>query len=112
GRHPFECILMRAENALEIEVAGGCRGPDAKIAMRYRDLGRKKEKERDGEQKHDCSVGRDDNILWCSVTNIELSLTPYNAFTAAAAVCANAASNWPQSPVLSKIVRISSRRAP
>src|SRR5215813_4831912 len=103
---------MRAEDAFEIGIAGHCRKLDAKLGMRHRDPGRKKEVERDGEQRHDCSVVRHASILCCNVSKVELSRPRYKAFTEAAAVCAKAASSWPQSPVLSKIVRISSRREP
>src|SRR6266850_1084882 len=101
GRHPFERVHMRTEDAFEIGIAGRSRMSDTEIATRDRDPGRKKEVERYGEQCDDCSVVRHGGILCCSITNVELSFIRYKAFTEAAAVCANAAGSWPQSPVLS-----------
>jgi hypothetical protein len=111
GRHPFEHVHMRAEDAFEIGIAGRSWMSDTDIATRRRHASSKKEVERYSEQCDDGGVVRHDGILRCSMTNVELSFIRYTSFTEAAAVRAHQTNIDRVTLVNTKILRVAAERS-
>ena len=75
SRHPFERIRMHTKDAFEVGIARRCWKLHVKFAPRYRNARRKEKIERYGEQCHDRSVMRHDDILcWMGLSRHQLRL--------------------------------------